>query len=130
SGYGIRELGEYLRRRSAENAAGIDVFRLGYALLASLDIYVSSSPWLTFHSLNPGISETTPDKQKLGLRPAFVILDTTNEVVPVDLNHAFKVWSYCRPGGKSALQVWELRSDHPLLHNERTEDRRRTSDEN
>jgi len=130
SGYGIVELGEYLKRRSAENAAGIDVFRLGYALVSSLDLYVPSSPLLTFHSLNPGIFEKVLDKQKVGLRPAFVILDTTNEVAPVDLSHAFKVWSYSRPGGKSDLQVWELRSDHPLLHNVSNANRRRTSDEN
>ena len=112
SGYGIKELAQFLREQATERG-GINVIRVRWrgAIYLSLDLYVSPSPSMAFYDLEERKRKLT--KPIRDSRPTFLITDTTwNDL---DTRRASKVWTYTRPKGKSRIEVWELSQDHEFL---------------
>ena len=84
-----------------------------------LNVHLSASSALTLQTIDPSDPNArTPIAQRAGQRPTFTVLNPPSEArhlaamgkSPDDYFQASeKVWSYQRPGGKSALEVWQLK---------------------
>lgn len=122
AGTGVPELADFLRARASASAEGVNVLRFSFWNQANqgLDLYLSPGPSLGVHTVDPNDHDARAAIARFAARrPSFFVLNPPSEARHLaamgksidDFFHgAEKVWADVRPGGKSAMEVWQLRS--------------------
>jgi len=118
SGYGVRELVDYLRKQGEATPGGVLVARTNWAdhPLQSLNIYLSGSPSLSLYTVADESDSSVRYLTYLNTKRRTLLVLSTDQGVPYRVRAAAlpllgcgtPVWSYTRPGGTSGFLVLEL----------------------
>jgi hypothetical protein len=118
SGYGVRELADFLRGQGEATPGGVMVARTNWAdhPLQSLNIYLQPSPTLSLYTLADEDASKMKYLTYLNTKRRTLLVLSTEGGVPQRLREGAAplltcgrpVWSYTRPGGASGFVVLEL----------------------
>jgi hypothetical protein len=118
SGYGVRELADFLRAQGEATPGGVLVARTNWAdhPLQSLNIYLTQSPSLSLYTIGDESESSVKYLTYLNTKRRTLLVLITDHGVPRRVREAGAplltcgrpVWSYTRPGGATGFVVLEL----------------------